>query len=120
MHFFHLFVFLSDNLDTDIYEANMCQEYLQVFHEQENTNWENWQQIYYSQSKQGLPQWILEIKRLESILVQTGVSSPSNTSNQGLFLHRDTVLNPRLRKANLVAKSVVEAVELILQQESNR
>lgn len=62
-----------------------------------------------------------EIKRIESILVQTGVSTqddskPANDDGSRL-LHRDTVYHPHLRRANHVVENIAQAVELILKQE---
>ena len=65
--------------------------------------------------------WVPEVKTIESILVHTGVSlqgGDNPTSNEGArFLHRDTVFQPHLRRANHVVDNIAEAVELILRKE---
>lgn len=117
--FINLFL-LRDNLDTDIYGANLCHEYLKAFH---TTTGNNGEQLKSSchQSKQNRINWLPEVKSIESILVQTGVSQqddskPSN-GDGARFLHRDTVYLPHLRRANHVVENIAEAVELILKQE---
>ena len=111
----------SDNLDTDIYGANLCHEYLKVFHETNENNSKNTLKNYFSRTKQSKMNWLPEIKRIESILVQTGVSSQDDskpTNDDGSrFLHRDTVYHRHLRKANHVVENIAQAVELILKQE---
>jgi len=111
---------VGDNLDTDIYGANLCHEYLKAFH---TTRGNNDEQLNISchQSKQNRINWMPEVKSIESILVQTGVSQqddnkPSN-GDGARFLHRDTVYLPHLRRANHVVENITEAVELILKQE---
>ena len=118
---FQLF-FFSDNLDTDIYGANLCHEYLKVFHNTSGDNSENQLKHSGSQSKQSAINWLPEVRSIESILVQTGVSTqddgkPAAKTEGARFLHRDTVYHPHLRKANHVVENIAEAVELILKQE---
>ena len=116
-----VFFFFRDNLDTDIYGANLCHEYLKVFHKTSGNNGEKQLKSSYHQSKQNGINWLPEVKRVESILVQTGVSQQDDsklTNGDGArFLHRDTVFLPHLRRANHVVENIAEAVELILKQE---
>lgn len=117
---FNQLFFFRDNLDTDIYGANLCHEYLKVFHKTRGNNGEK-QLNSCHQSKQNGINWLPEVKSIESILVQTGVSQqddskPSNADG-ARFLHRDTVYHPHLRRANHVVENIAEAVELILKQE---
>ena len=118
------FFFFRDNLDTDIYGANLCHEYLKVYHDKTSGNNEE-KKLKSSchQSKQnGITcNWLPEVKSVESILVQTGVSQQDDhkiTNGSGArFLHRDIVYLPHLRRANHVVENVAEAVELILKLE---
>lgn len=113
--------FFRDNLDTDIYGANLCHEYLKEFHKTSGDNGEKQLKSPYHQSKPNGISWLPEVKRVESILVQTGVShqddSKLSNGNAARFLHRDTVYLPHLRRANHVVENIAEAVELILKQE---
>lgn len=112
---------VGDNLDTDIYGANLCHEYLKVFHKTSGNNGEKQLKSFCHQSKQNGINWFPEVKNVESILVQTGVSHQDDskiTNDDGArFLHRDTVYLPHLRRANHVVENIAEAVELILKQE---
>ena len=114
-------LFFRDNLDTDIYGANLCHEYLKVFHKTRGNNGEQQLKSSCHQSKQNGINWLPEVKSIESILVQTGVSQQDdgNISNGdgARFLHRDTVYLPHLRRAKHVVENIAEAVELILKQE---
>lgn len=114
---------VGDNLDTDIYGANMCNEYVKVFHKSNGNNAENQARNSCSQRKQSALKWSPEVKSLESILVHTGVSSQNDdkpASNEGAqFLHRDLAFQPHFRRANHVVENIVEAVELILKQEQD-
>lgn len=116
-----MFSFLRDNLDTDIYGANLCHEYLKVFHKTSGDNGEKQLKSSCHQSKQNGINWLPEVKSVESILVQTGVSQQDDsklTNGDGArFLHRDTVYLPHLRRANHVVENIAEAVELILKRE---
>ena len=116
-----MFLF-RDNLDTDIYGANLCQKYLKVFHKTSGNKKQQKNSCHLS--KQNGINWLPEVKSIESILVQTGVSQQddSKLANEdgARFLHRDTVYLPHLRRANHVVENVTEAVELILRQEQER
>lgn len=107
-------------MDTDIYGANLCNEYLQVFH---NNNGNNKNQLrnFHRETERASIKWSPEVKSVESILVHTGVSlqdGDNPTNNEGArFLHRDTVFQPHLRRANHAVENIGEAVELILKQE---
>lgn len=112
---------VGDNLDTDIYGANLCHEYLKVFNNTSGNTNANQLKNSLSQSEQNAFNWLPEVKTMESILVQTGVSNqddnkPSNT-DEAQFLHRDTIYHPHLRRANHVVENIAQAVELILKQE---
>lgn len=65
--------------------------------------------------------WMPEVKSMESILVHTGVSlqdGDNPTKNEGSrFLHRDTVFQHHLRRADHVVHNIAGAVELILRKE---
>lgn len=99
----------------------MCHEYLKVFNNTSGNTNANQLKNSLSQSEQNAFNWLPEVKTMESILVQTGVSNqddnkPSNT-DEAQFLHRDTIYHPHLRRANHVVENIAQAVELILKQE---
>lgn len=113
---------VGDNLDTDIYGANMCNEYVKAFHESNGSGTENQlRDLTSRQEKHSAVEWSPEVKNIESILVQTGVSLRSDnnlTTNEGArYLHRDLDFQPRFRRAKHVVENIADAVELILKQE---
>lgn len=94
---------------------------MKLFHKTSGNNNKDQLKNYYSRSKQSGITWLPEIQRIESILVQTGVSTQDDSTavndDVSRFLHRDTVYYPHLRRANHVVENIAEAVELILKQE---
>ena len=112
----------SDNLDTDIYGANVCNEYLKSFHKTADGNSEGQVSRTGEEAEvSGTNKWMPEVRNLESILVRTGVSCQDGenlTSTEGArFRHRDTVFQPHLRRACHVVDDIMAAVELILKKE---
>lgn len=113
---------IGDNLDTDIYGANVCNEYLTSFHKNDDGNIEG--QVSRTGEEvevSGTSKWMPEVRNLESILVLTGVSyqdAENLTSTEGArFQHRDTAFQPHLRRACHVVDDIMAAVELILKRE---
>lgn len=98
----------------------MCNEYVKAFHESNGSGTENQLRDLTSQEKH-VVKWSPEVKSIESILVQTGVSLPSDnnlTTNEGArYLHRDLDFQPQFRRAKHVVENIADAVELILKQE---
>ncbi|XP_068693452.1 haloacid dehalogenase-like hydrolase domain-containing 5 [Montipora foliosa] len=113
---------IGDNLDTDIYGANMCNEYLKAFHETDKDRIINhFTRTSVEVKGNAAMKWMPEVRRIESILVHTGVSSqdgenPPN-SEGARFQHRDILFQPHLRRACHVVDDVTAAVELILKME---
>ena len=101
----------------------MYNDYLKVFHKNKGNNTKNQLRSTFSQKKQSATNWSPEVKSVESILVHTGVSLQNGdnaTNSEGAqFLHRDTVFQPHLRRANHVVDNIAEAVELILKKEQD-
>ncbi|CAH3138519.1 unnamed protein product [Pocillopora meandrina] len=115
---------VGDNLDTDIYGANLCHEYVKVFDDGSgNINtYEHHPNDSSSQLEQNTFKWLPGVRKVESILVQTGVSTQDNdnqpsTKEDARYLHRDIHFHPHLRRANHVVENIAQAVELILKQE---
>lgn len=112
----------SDNLDTDIYGANVCKEYLESFHKtNDDKNEGHFSRKGEEVEVSGTSNWLPAVRNLESILVLTGLSrqdgeNPTNTEG-ARFQHRDTVFRPHLRQACHVADDILAAVELILKKE---
>ena len=94
---------------------------MKVYHKTSGNNGEKQLKSSCHESKKNGINWLPEVKSVESILVQTGVSQQDDgkiTNDDGArFLHRDTVYLPQLRRANHVVENIAEAVEFILKQE---
>ena len=99
----------------------MYNEHLKAFYKHNGDNTKNQLRRTYSDKQQSATDWSPEVKSVESILVQTGVSlqNGNNTTNSegAQFLHRDTVFQAHLRRAGHVVDNVAEAVEFILKRE---
>ena len=100
----------------------MCNEYVKAFHESNGSGTANQlTDLTSRQEKHSEIEWSPEVKSIESILVQTGVSLPSDnnlTTNEGArYLHRDLDFQPQFRRAKHVVENIADAVELILKQE---
>lgn len=115
---------VGDNLDTDIYGANLCHEYVKVFDNASGgiNAGENEPSKSSAQLEQNAFNWLPGVRKVESILVRTGVSTQNNdkqpsTTEGAQFLHRDTHYHPHLRRANHIVENIAQAVELILKRE---
>lgn len=99
----------------------MCNEYLKAFHKTNGNSTEIRQRSSCSHKVMTGTDWMPEVKSMESILVHTGVSlqdGDNPTKNEGSrFLHRDTVFQHHLRRADHVVHNIAGAVELILRKE---
>lgn len=91
----------------------MCNQYLQtVATASGKENLKN----FCSQTKRSVTDWMPITKKMESILVCTGLSSPEEGPANGAgqqFLHKDAVFNKEYRKPNHVVENVHSAVELV-------
>ncbi|XP_065672945.1 haloacid dehalogenase-like hydrolase domain-containing 5 isoform X4 [Hydra vulgaris] len=97
---------VGDNIDTDIYGANLYNNYLKALQGSDIVT-----DALHPTSNQGP-------RRMKSILVKTGVSNyTGNEPNDLNHLHRDTVYRPELVIPTHICEDVLHAVDTILNEE---
>lgn len=102
---------VGDNVDTDIYGANIYAKYLRSYKEERDYCREDgYCDVKLEESS---------ASKIKSVLVQTGVSSVERSFPQkGInHLHRDTSFESSLTMPSHVVEDVLEAVELICHKE---
>uniref|UniRef100_T2M6L9 Cat eye syndrome critical region protein 5 n=1 Tax=Hydra vulgaris TaxID=6087 RepID=T2M6L9_HYDVU len=97
---------VGDNIDTDIYGANLYNNYLKALQGSNIVT-----DALHPTNNKGP-------RRMKSILVKTGVSNyTGNESNDLNHLHRDTVYRPELVIPTHICEDVLHAVDTILNEE---
>lgn len=104
----HTIYAIGDNPNTDIYGANVYNNYLKA--------------IRGSKIKSDLlhPESTVHPERMKSILVRTGVYGAESTevwASEANHLHRDTVYRPELSVPTHEVEDVLDAVNVILKEE---
>eukprot|EP00794_Sanderia_malayensis_P013708 gene13708-15136_t len=103
---------IGDNLDTDIYGANLYQKYLQSHKEHRpKCDEDDYCKVKLNNT---------DVKTMESVLVNTGVSAIERSFPQkGInHLHRDTPHQAGMTMPSYVVNDVLEAVQLIFRKEN--
>ena len=102
---------IGDNLDTDIYGANLYNRHLAQIRRQRESGQDDDENPAHSST----------VESIVSVLVKTGVFQTSHMDESSpisqSLAHRDTLVDPVLRKPHFVCDDVYDAVKLIFELE---